>query len=108
MDSESPVEIAIPEMENMLKSKSGASSSSQWVMMGKRFPSSEVKFFSQTIILYIVIITCLANLTIADSDMRSVWISLLCSCLGCILPSPTISSRLQRETGIYSFLLFLG
>ena len=65
--------------------------SQQWLMCGRPFPRSEVKFFSQVIILYIVIITCLVNLSIANAELKSVWISLMSYAMGCILPSPSIS-----------------
>jgi hypothetical protein len=70
---------------------------SEWHMLGKSFPRSEVKFFSQIIILYVVIFTCLANLSIGSGDLKSVWISLLCSSLGYLMPAPGIRKQKRDE-----------
>ena len=67
--------------------------SEKWKVMGKMFPRSEVRFFAQIVILYIVIFTCLGNLTVGKGDLNSLWISLLCSCVGYLLPSPYISKK---------------
>jgi len=69
------------------------SGSGHWIMWGQAFPRSEVRFFAQVFILYIVIITCLVNLSIGKGELTSLWISLLSSCIGYILPSPYISRK---------------
>ena len=66
---------------------------SHWIMFGEHFPSSEIRFFAQVFILYVIIITCLANLTVGKSDLNSLWISLLCSSTGLLLPSPQFTRR---------------
>ena len=77
-------------------SRQSSTTSNQWFMWGRAFPRAEVKFFTQVIILYVVILTCLANLTVGKGELKSVWISLLGSCLGCLLPSPSIKSKESR------------
>lgn len=50
-----------------------------------------VVYVSQLLIALIVIIVSLFNLSRADqSEKREIWISLLCSCVGYILPSPSL------------------
>lgn len=72
-------------------SPSRASSSSNWNFFGRSFPKNEIVFFCQVIILYIVIITCIVNLTIKHNDSDGkLWIALLSSSLGYLLPNPSI------------------
>ena len=63
--------------------------SSRWNCFGYKFPRQEVVYFSQTIIIYIVIITALINLSFGIGE-SSIWTALLGSCLGYILPHPSI------------------
>ena len=70
----------------------------EWGILGKQFPRSEIKFFTQVIILYIVIITCLVNLSLGKSDLTALWISLLSSCIGYLLPSPYIRKSVKKTT----------
>lgn len=60
-----------------------------WRCGKHKVPSTEIVFFSQIVVVYIVIITCIANLSLSQQP-RDLWISLLSSCLGYILPSPAI------------------
>ena len=62
----------------------------QWVIMGKQFPRSEVKFFAQILIIYLVIVTCLVNLSLGKSNLNSLWISMLSTAVGVILPTPSM------------------
>ena len=70
----------------------------QWDVMGKAFPRSEIKYFAQVFIIYIVIITCLVNLSLGTSDLNNLWVSLLSSCIGYMLPSPHIRKTSQTST----------
>lgn len=71
-----------------------------WNLMGKSCHRSALTFVSQVIILYIVVLTCLANLTIGSGEMKVVWISLLSSSLGILLPSPRMGKRSDSEASI--------
>jgi len=51
----------------------------------------EVVFFSQIVALYIVIITCLINLSLT-SGTQELWISLLSASIGYLLPNPSIKN----------------
>ena len=55
----------------------------------KRIRKPEVTFIFQVIILYIVIITCIINLSLKNGTSE-LWVSLLSYSLGCLLPSPKI------------------
>ncbi len=69
-----------------------SSTVSRWKCFGQNFPRNEVVYFSQIFIIYIVTITCLANLSF-NIGPRDLWIALLASCLGYILPQPSISKK---------------
>ena len=77
-------------MESVIRSASQTSGNS-WVVFGHRVPKNEVVFFSQIIIVYIVIITSIVNLSIGRTD-SSLWVALLSSSIGYILPNPTVKS----------------
>lgn len=63
-----------------------------WRCCNQEVPSVEIVFFTQVIVVYIIILTCIVNLTL-NIDPRDLWITLLSSCLGYILPAPTIQRR---------------
>ena len=69
------------------------SGSSNWPLLGSKFPKLEIVFFTQVILIYIVIGVSLVNLSIGRTE--DLWILLLCSCLGYILPNPSLKSRKQ-------------
>ena len=69
-------------------SKSG----SQWKIFGRTIPKNEVIFICQVVILYIVIITCIVNLSLGNGD-SNLWTALLSSSMGIMLPAPTLSKR---------------
>ena len=70
------------------------SSRSEWKVCGSRVPRSELVFFSQVIILYIVV--CLFNLTTGRGD-SNLWSALLSGSLGYLLPNPTIKQASRNE-----------
>lgn len=53
-----------------------------------RCPKPEVCFFSQIIVLYIVIIACIINLSLGNGNAQ-LWTALLGSSLGYLLPNPS-------------------
>jgi hypothetical protein len=71
-----------------MESSEGETSSSRWAFFGKTVPKSEIVFFSQTIILYTVIIVSIYNLS--TDNTSDLWVALLSSCLGYLLPAPTL------------------
>ena len=67
--------------------------SGQW-RVGKRYiPKSEIVFFSQTIIIFTVIVACIFNLSRSDRKDENIWTTLLGSCLGYMLPNPSLKLR---------------
>jgi hypothetical protein len=64
-------------------------STSKWNVFGKVVPRSEIVFMVQVLLVYIVVIVSIVNLTIGGADVK-LWITLLSSSIGYILPSPTL------------------
>lgn len=71
-----------------------SSSNSNWKWMGYNFPKGEAVFFSQVIILYTVVLSCIVNLSIGGGeDKDTLWVALLGSCLGYMLPNPSLKQK---------------
>lgn len=65
----------------------------EWKMLGKS--KIELMYFSQIIVLYVVIITCILNLSLHNGD-SNLWVALLSSSLGYMLPNPRLKkSKIQ-------------
>lgn len=62
-----------------------------WSLFGRRVPKREIVFFCQVILIYIVVITCIINLTIGTDNKSQLWTALLSACLGYLLPNPSLN-----------------
>ena len=74
-------------------SDSSRGTSNRWHCFGYTFPRREVVYICQTLIVYIVILACLVNLTLGHSESSNLWIALLSSCLGYMLPQPSMGDN---------------
>lgn len=72
------------------KEKEERPSSKLWTILGRRLPRNEIVFFCQIILIYGVTIVALISLS-RGSEPVNLWVALLTSCLGYVLPNPTIS-----------------
>jgi hypothetical protein len=62
-----------------------------WYLWGKTVPRSEIVFGTQVLLIYIIVVTSIVNLSLKGSEGASkIWIILLSSCLGYILPNPKL------------------
>ena len=64
---------------------------SKWDWFGYKFPRQEVVYFSQMFIILIVTLASLVNLTLGKGN-SNLWVALLSSCIGYILPQPSMSN----------------
>jgi len=64
----------------------------KWNLFHWKFPKSEVVFFTQVILIYVVVITSIVNLTIGNSDSK-LWTALLTGHIGYLLPNPTLKRK---------------
>ena len=78
-----------------VESSSNTSEKASWQILGKSVPKQEVVYFCQVALIYIVVITCIVNLTL-QRDEGKVWTALLSSCLGYLLPNPSIKPTVQK------------
>ena len=87
-------------MENDIleSSRSQHTASNRWVLMGTKFPKAEIVFFTQVILIYIVVITSLVNISLGST--KELWILLLTSCLGYLMPSPSLK-KINKNDGQY-------
>ena len=72
--------------------KQDDSHSDKWHLMGTRVPKTEIVYFCQMIIVYIIIIASVINLSIQNGSSE-LWISLLSSCIGYALPNPKLKNK---------------
>lgn len=77
---------------NIYKKSSQKRASLLWRFFGYRLPRAEIVFVSQFSILIAVVSVALYNLVQEKGDSK-VWVMLISSCLGAILPSPTIGDK---------------
>ena len=63
--------------------------SSKWHFFGKRMPKSEIVFFVQVTLIYVIVITSVVNITMGNDDGK-MWTALLSSSLGYLLPNPSL------------------
>ena len=71
----------------------------KWNFCGRKVPRTEILFFSQVVILYIIIISCLINLSFGIGN-QSLFICLLSSSVGYILPNPSTSKEKKKDREI--------
>ena len=85
------IETNTPERETFLHfpKREEESNSDKWHLLGTRVPKTEIVYFCQMIIVYIIIIASIVNLSIRNGSSE-LWISLLSSCIGYALPNPKL------------------
>jgi hypothetical protein len=69
--------------------RSESERSARWFVCNQKLPKVEVIYFIQVILIYIVVVTCLINLSLGWGN-QALWSSLLSGGLGYILPSPKL------------------
>jgi uncharacterized membrane protein AbrB (regulator of aidB expression) len=79
------------EVASVMKTSVGQESVSSLRMNDLKNYKSHWVFGCQIVLIYIVIITCIINLSIGNGE-SNLWTALLSSCLGYILPAPSIKN----------------
>lgn len=67
-----------------------------WRLCGYGFDKSQVVYFTQIILIYIIILTCILNLSLKNGD-SNLWTALLSSCIGYVLPSPKLKDNKKMD-----------
>jgi len=73
-------------------SNHGHSTPVNWPIMGSVYPKSQIVYFSQVLLIFIVVCTSIVNLTLYKDDEASgkLWTALLSSSIGYLLPNPSL------------------
>ena len=66
------------------------SSNHRWTFLGTSLPKSEIVYFCQMLLVYIIVVTSIVNLSM-NGGKTELWVSLLSSAIGYALPSPTLN-----------------
>ena len=86
-------------LENGRSSTSGdavaSNTSTRWMLMGSKIPKAEIVFFTQVILIYIVVIASLVNIALGST--AELWVLLLTSCLGYLMPSPSLKKNNKND-----------
>jgi len=80
------------ENEINIRCNSVSSTSNKWTILNNIFPQSEVIYFSQVILIYIISIVSLVNISLSQENSY-IWSNLLCICIGYMIPSPSINNK---------------
>lgn len=70
---------------------------SGWHVFGRSIPKQTLCYFAQVLIIYAVVIASLVNLTVYK-DENKVWIALLSSCIGYMLPQPQLKAAFKQHS----------
>lgn len=68
-----------------------STSTESWRFLGSKLPKSEIVYFCQMTVVYIIIITSIVNLSLKNGSSE-LWISLLSSAIGYVLPNPSLKA----------------
>lgn len=63
-----------------------------WQLCNSKIPQTEIIYFTQVVLIYIVVLTCVINLSLGSGN-QSLWSSLLSGSLGYLLPAPGIKKK---------------
>ena len=63
-----------------------------WSFFGQKLPREEIVFFCQVCIIFTVIVCSIYHLSIGH-PLESLWVSLLSSSIGYLIPSPTLKRK---------------
>ena len=75
--------------DDLNKDKNIDNNNGRWHFCGKICPRSEIVFLVQVVLVYMVVIVSIVNITLGRANDK-LWIALLSSSIGYILPSPKL------------------
>ena len=92
-------------MSSQSNTESGSDSTSldptkNYTCCGNRVPKNQFTYISQIIVIYAIIATSIVHLSIQSHDCE-LWLILLSSSLGYILPSPGLKFSKQKQSGVH-------
>ena len=79
-------------MDNIIEDVEARSAKS-WSICRNLVPKEEIIYFTQVILIYAIVISCVVNLSFGSTRHDVLWSSLLSGSLGYLLPSPKLESK---------------
>lgn len=67
-----------------------------WTFLGEDIPKAEVQYLCQVLITFVVIVTCLVNMSLSHGHSET-WVSFLGYSLGTLLPPPKLHNWSHRS-----------
>lgn len=67
--------------------------SPKWLLGEKSVSKSLIVYLCQIFIIYIIVVVSLYNLTVGSKEDLNLWIGLLCSAVGYLLPAPVLKRQ---------------
>ena len=61
-------------------------------VFGKNLPRTEVTYVTQIILIFIIVITCVVNLSL-QAPHHDLWVALLGSSIGVLIPTPVLTHK---------------
>ena len=83
------VDLVFLETMDETNSSTG-STQTTWRFMGRDVPKGEIVYFCQTLIILTLVVASLVNISLQNGNTE-LWITLLSSSAGYVLPNPSIS-----------------
>ncbi len=83
-------------MDETMEETNSSTGSTQttWRFMGRDVPKGEIVYFCQMLIILTLVVASLVNISLRNGNTE-LWITLLSSSAGYVLPSPSISKGRQ-------------
>ena len=75
----------------------GALSRKEWKCCGENYPKQEIIYMIQAVLVYVVCIASIVNLS-RGAEHYSLWISLLSSSVGYMMPNPTVKRQISGQS----------
>ena len=83
----------VEDVEEPLVNRLHSTQSVKWEILGSKIPRKEVVFFSQMIVIYTVILTCIVNLSLGSTGPSELWVILLSTSIGAVMPNPQMGEN---------------
>ena len=71
---------------------SSSASNTAWIWCSQVYPRRQIVFFSQVLLVYILVLTALVNITIRPDDTQ-LWVAVISGAVGYLLPNPKLEEK---------------
>ena len=85
---------------NGIQLSENSSTETNWNLVGYKMPKATVVYISQVVLIYIIVVTSVVNLTLYKDNNSNLWTALLSSCIGYLLPNPSLKRYPTNGNGL--------